>query len=347
MDIVTQGLLGAVVAQSATRSSQVRLAAAVGFVAGLLADADVFIRSAEDPLLTLEYHRQFTHSLLFVPIGGLIAAVLLWPFLRRRLKFGRLYGLAMLGYLPSGLLDACTSYGTQLLWPVLETRIAWNLIAVVDPLFTGVLAIALGWSFFKSTPVAARLGLGLALLYLPFGLVQQERVEALVVTLAESRGHQIERLEAKPTLGNLILWRTIYESKGRFYVDAVRVGILSEPRIYLGGSTKRFTPKQLQRLQPGSLLAQDIQRFTRFSDGFIAQHPEQPNILGDIRYAMLPTQLIPLWGIELDLAQQNQHVRFRTFRQLDEATRNAFLDMLLGRPIDSSAPISAEELPLE
>ncbi|ADE13330.1 membrane-bound metal-dependent hydrolase [Nitrosococcus halophilus Nc 4] len=347
MDIVTQGLLGAVVAQSATRSSQVRLAAAVGFVAGLLADADVFIRSAEDPLLTLEYHRQFTHSLLFVPIGGLIAAVLLWPFLRRRLNFGRLYGLATLGYLPSGLLDACTSYGTQLFWPVLETRIAWSLIAVVDPLFTGVLAIALGWSLFKSTPVAARLGLGLTLLYLLLGLVQQERVETRVATLAESRGHRIERLEAKPTLGNLILWRTIYESKGRFYVDAVRVGILSEPRIYRGGATERFTPKQLEGLQPGSLLAQDIERFTRFSDGFIAQHPEQPNILGDVRYAMLPTQLIPLWGIELDLTQQNQHVRFRTFRQLDEATRDAFLDMLLGRSINSSAPISAEEIPLE
>lgn len=333
MDIVTQGLLGAVAAQSIARPSQVRLAAAVGFVAGLLADADIFIRSPTDPLLTLEYHRQFSHSLLFVPIGGLIAAVLLWPLLRQRLSFRRLYGLAVLGYLPSGLLDACTSYGTQLLWPLSEARIAWSLIAVLDPVFTGILVIALGWGLFKSTPISARLGLVLAVLYLLLGLAQRERAETLVTALAESRGHQIERLETKPTLGNLVLWRAIYESKERFYVDAVRVGIFSEPRLYPGGSIERFAPEQLEGLKGGSVLAQDIERFMRFSDGFIAQHPNDPSIIGDVRYAMLPTQLIPLWGIELDLAQQDRHARFRTFRQLDKATRQNFLDMLLGRPL--------------
>lgn len=342
MDIVTQGLLGAVVAQSAARPSQARLAAAVGFIAGLLADADIFIRSPDDPLLVLEYHRQFTHSLLFVPIGGLIAAVLLWPFLRRRINFWQLYPLAVLGYLPSGLLDACTSYGTQLFWPVSEARIAWNLIAVVDPLFSGVLIIALGWGLLKSTPLPARLGLGIAVLYLLVGLVQRERVENLITTFAESRGQRIERLEAKPTLGNIILWRTIYETNGRFYVNAVRAGVFSKPRIYPGNSIEDFSPERLDGLKTGSVLAQDIDRFTDFSDGYIIQHPNQPCILGDIRYAMLPTQLIPLWGIELDLARQNQHVRFRTFRHLDEATRRAFLDMLLGRPLEQAASPSPD-----
>ncbi|ADJ27069.1 metal-dependent hydrolase [Nitrosococcus watsonii] len=336
MDIVTQGLLGAVVAQSAVHPSRVRLAAAVGFIAGLLADADVFIRSPDDPLLVLEYHRQFTHSLLFVPIGGLIAAILLWPFLRRHIGFWRLYPLAVLGYLPSGLLDACTSYGTQLFWPISEARIAWNLIAVVDPLFSGVLIIALGWSLFKSTPIPARLGLGIAVLYLLVGLAQRERVENFITVFAESQGQRIERLEAKPTLGNIILWRTIYETNGRFYVNAVRAGILSKPRLYPGDSIEHFSPKRLDGLKTGSILAQDINRFTDFSDGYIIQYPNRPCILGDIRYAMLPTRIIPLWGIELDLARQNQHVRFRTFRHLDEATRHAFLNMLLGRPLDQT-----------
>jgi inner membrane protein len=302
----------------------------------MLADADIFIRSLDDPLLTLEYHRQFTHALLFVPVGGLIAAVLLWPFVRRRTDFGWLYLFAVLGYLPSGLLDACTSYGTQLFWPVSEARIAWNLIAIIDPLFTGVLAISLGWGLLKSTPVPARIGLSIAILYLLLGLVQRERVETIVATLAESRGHRVERLEAKPTLGNLILWRTIYEASGQFYINAVRVGIFSDPRIYPGGSIERFTPERLKGLEAQSVLARDIDRFIEFSGGFVAQHPNQPTVLGDVRYAMLPNSLIPLWGIELDLAQQNQHVRFRTFRQLDDATWRAFWAMLLGRDYYSS-----------
>ncbi len=40
---------------------------------------------------------------------------ILWPLLRKRLVFKKIYGFALLGYATSGLLDACTSYGTQLL----------------------------------------------------------------------------------------------------------------------------------------------------------------------------------------------------------------------------------------
>ena len=41
MDILTQGLLGATVAQSGSRKSETKIATIIGFLAGLLADADV------------------------------------------------------------------------------------------------------------------------------------------------------------------------------------------------------------------------------------------------------------------------------------------------------------------
>ena len=87
MDIVTQGLLGATLAQSAAESTRLRLATAVGFAAGLLPDADGLIRSGDDPLLFLEFHRHFSHSLVFIPAGALIAAAIFWLLLRRRLGF--------------------------------------------------------------------------------------------------------------------------------------------------------------------------------------------------------------------------------------------------------------------
>ena len=68
MDILTHGLLGGTLAQSCSNKSETRAATTVGFLAALLADADALIRSSTDPLLTLEYHRQFTHSLIFIPI---------------------------------------------------------------------------------------------------------------------------------------------------------------------------------------------------------------------------------------------------------------------------------------
>jgi membrane-bound metal-dependent hydrolase YbcI (DUF457 family) len=74
----------------------------------------------------------------------LVAALLAWPFVRRRLRFATVYLLAVLGFLPSGLLDVCTSFGTHWLWPLYGERLAWNLIAIIDPLFTLILLGAAG-----------------------------------------------------------------------------------------------------------------------------------------------------------------------------------------------------------
>ena len=78
MDPFTQGLLGGAAAASVARSRHTRLAAGIGFAAGILADADILIRSASDPLLNVEYHRHFTHALVFIPVGGLIVEPGLW-----------------------------------------------------------------------------------------------------------------------------------------------------------------------------------------------------------------------------------------------------------------------------
>ncbi len=253
MDIVTQGLAGAVVAQSAASRAPARAVLALGAFAGLLADADVLVRSADDPLVTLEFHRHFTHALLFVPVGGLLAAVLAWPFVRRHLRFRAAYGLATLGYLPSGLLDACTSYGTHLLWPLSDARVAWNLIAVVDPVFSLILLGAVVVAFVRRHAAPARIGLALALAYLAAGVVQRERAEAVATALARERGHVVTRLEVKPTLGNLVLWRSIYQTGDRFVVDAVRVGVVGSPAVYPGESLARFTPAQLPDLPAESV----------------------------------------------------------------------------------------------
>ena len=70
MDPLTQGALGAALPQStAVRGKYAGSAGLFGFLAGMAADLDVLIRSSSDPLLFLEYHRQFTHSLVFIPVG--------------------------------------------------------------------------------------------------------------------------------------------------------------------------------------------------------------------------------------------------------------------------------------
>jgi inner membrane protein len=334
MDLITQGLIGAACAVSGARRPEARKAIAIGFPAGMLADIDVLIRSAEDPLLVLEYHRHFTHALVFIPFGALVAAAVAWLLLRHRLGFGRIYLYAFLGYLPAGLLDAFTSYGTHLLWPFSDARIAFNAIAVVDPLFSLALLLGLLLAGWRLRPNAARVGLAIALLYLGFGLSQRERAEAAAVELAERRGDRIERIEVKPTIGNLLLWRAIYQHAEGFQVDAVRVRPGRAAQLYPGSRVPAFDPGSLQEVPADSRLARDLERFDYFSDGWLARHPDDPLVIGDLRYSGLPNGARPLWGIRIDPERPEQHVAFETFRSFSLEERQRFLRMLRGQALE-------------
>lgn len=331
MDLLTQGLLGTAMAQAGAKQQEIRIATGVGFLAGIAADVDILIQSENDPLLNIEFHRHFTHSLFFVPLGALVVALLLWPFLRKRLPFSRLYLFTFLGYCLSGVLDAFTSYGTNLLWPVSDARIALNIISVLDPAFTLILLIVGVIAFRRYSRTMARFGLLLAAVYLSFGWLQLQRAETVAESLIAERGHRAEQLLVKPTLANLVLWRSIYEFDGKFHVDAIRVGIFSEPRIYPGESVDKFVlERDLNGLPGSSVLAQDIARFSHFSSGFLAVRPEQPNVLVDVRYSNLPTTLAPLWGIEINPQQPDQHAQYKLYRDSSSATREKFLKLLLG-----------------
>ena len=159
MDPLSQAAIGAAAAQSGSRASTLRHALWIGALAGMAPDLDVLIQSNTDPLLALEYHRQFTHSLFFVPVGALICACVFYPLVKQRLTFKNVWFFAALGYGTHGLLDACTTYGTQLLWPLTDTRFAWHNVSVIDPLFTLPLLILLVMSAIRRQPRIAVYGL--------------------------------------------------------------------------------------------------------------------------------------------------------------------------------------------
>ena len=76
MDPITQGIFGGVFAQTLVNKKKIFYGSIVGVISGLAPDLDVLIRSETDPLLSLEYHRQFSHSLIFIPIGALFVSLI-------------------------------------------------------------------------------------------------------------------------------------------------------------------------------------------------------------------------------------------------------------------------------
>lgn len=330
MDPFSHALLGAASGRALARRYN-RAAMVAGLAGALLPDADVLIGSGSDPLLAVEYHRHFSHSFAVAPLGALLAAGAVWFALRRRVPYGVLWWAALAGFVSAILLDACTSYGTQLLWPFSDARHAWRIISVVDPLMTLILLAGVVTALKTASAVPAWIALAVALVYLGGGWLQRERAEAVVQALAATRGHAVDRIEVKPTLGNLLLWRSIYLNGSDFVVDAVRAGPFSSLVVYAGGSLRRITPRELTPPLPaGSAQAHDVARFERLSEGFLARHPDRPEVIGDVRYAMLPDSVRPLWGIAIDPARPDRHVEFLTFRDFTAQDRQRFLAMLRG-----------------
>lgn len=301
MDPLTQGVLGAALPQSLAPRREVVIATAGGFFAGMAPDLDVFIRSDTDPLLYFEYHRQFSHSLIFIPLGGLIVASLLWLLGRRWLNIGfwRLVLLCSLGYGTHGLLDAMTSYGTLLLWPFSDHRFAFSFVSVFDPLVTLPLVILVTLGLWRRRPVFARLGLVWVVFYLSVGAIQQQRALNVATYLAGERGHQPLRMIAKPTFGNQIVWKTVYETADAYYVDAMRMGL--GVTVYEGNSARRLTADTIPAwLNADSRQAADLGRFSKFSNGFLAITPYDPLRIIDVRYSMMPNGADGMWSVRLN-----------------------------------------------
>lgn len=332
MDPLTQGVLGAALPQATRRRVEVGVAGGLGFLSGLAADLDVLIRSETDPLLFLDYHRHFTHALAFIPVGGLLCALALHGLLGRRwrLPFGRSLLYCTLGYATHAVLDASTSYGTMLLWPFSDERYALSIVSVVDPLLTLPIAALVVLAGLRRRPALARWALVWAGLYLGAGALQHQAARAMAAEIAAARGHDPVRIEVKPTFGNLILWKTIYETADRFHVDGVRPGIGS--RVFPGTSIARLdSARDFPWLAPDTQQTRDVERFRRFSDGFVARDPDHPARIIDVRYSYLPTSVRGLWSIELSPgAGPDAHARYRTHRDRTRESLGALWAMIVG-----------------
>ena len=330
MDPVSQGAFGAIFAQTISNKKKLIAGSILGCLAGLAPDLDVLIRSNSDPLLKLEFHRQFTHSLFFIPFGALIVTLTTRFFLKKYLSFKEAYLFCLFGYATHGLLDACTSYGTQLLWPFSDERVSWNNISVVDPFLTVPVIIFIIIAILRKNKFISFLGIIYIFLFLGLGVFQKNRAEEAGKYLAKIRGHIDTKLTVKPSLGNLLLWKVIYEDNGFYHVDAVR--LLLETEHCQGNSIKKLnTLVDFSQLSKDSQQYKDIKRFNWFSQDYLGVGKDK-NIITDIRYSAIPNEIEGLWGIKIDISKNdNEHVQWVVNRSNFKAKWKKFFGLLLGK----------------
>ncbi len=336
MDPLTQATLGAAMAAAFSSKERIRLAVCVGAAAGAAPDLDIFIRSDADPLLALQYHRHFTHALLVAPVLGCIVGLLFkLVFLSKKLPLKELLLYGVAGAFTHGFLDACTSYGTLLYWPLSHHRESWDIISIIDPIFTLPLFFLTLFAFAWKWPPFAKLALILCGLYFGFSLYQRHQATQYVLELAESRGHDAQDITVRPSFGNIVLWRLIYRDGQDYYVDAVRILPGAQSQFYEGSSVSVFGVESAAMLVPGdTIAAEDIERFRFFSQGYLYRAKMNEFIIGDLRYSMFPNSVVPLWGIYLDPLRAHERVKLRHFRDSDLANWKRLWHMIKGKPLE-------------
>ncbi len=335
MDPLSHAVVGSTAAVLSAKNKQyIKIAAFCGIAAGMFPDIDVVIKSYDNPMFGVKYHRHFTHSLVFIPIGALIVSFLISAVLRlqkSRLSYSMIYLFCLAGISTHGLLDSLTNYGTHLFWPFTERRESWSIISIVDPIFTFTILFLLIASVRFKTKKYVLIASIFAVSYWLFGLYQREKATDIMQEIATSRGHIIERYEVKPSIANIFVWRVQYEFQNTFYIDAIHMSPWAGNVVYEGGNLPEY--QKPESLELSYKKQKDLEYFTFFSDGWIARSPNNQDLIGDVRFSMLPNQIEPIWGIYLKNPEEDKHVKFENVRTRKEGDFTRLWQMIKGEPL--------------
>lgn len=305
MDPVTQGALGAACAQAVLGNRDKIIPWLVGALAGMAADLDVLLRFSQEPLSAEIWHRQFSHSLTFIPLGGLVVALCLLciPYFRQRWRLVIL--AALIGYATHGLLDAFTSYGTVLLWPWDYSRISWDIVAIIDPVFTLPLIAGTWWAVQYQERQMACYSLLFAALFLSFNALQHHRAIESMEQFSQHQKQPLSAIRAMPALASSTTWRAIAKQGSCIVIAEVRTPLWGYntvqplakfPAFYNAMLPKGTSPQQRH----------DLAIFSWFADNYLIAAHQNPLTVVDGRYTIGNQPLWALWGIQF--LPKHQHV---------------------------------------
>lgn len=186
MDSITQATLGAAIGQAMLGKKIGGKAAILGAIIATIPDLDVVLLPFFDDLQRISIHRGFSHSIVFSVIGAIIIAYMLSKFkLTSQITYWRLTLFTWLALFTHMLLDAFTTYGTQLFLPFSDYRVSFDSINIVDPFYTvpllvGVLITVYIQEKHERHSQANRIGIIISSLYLLFTLGHKHYISVAV-----------------------------------------------------------------------------------------------------------------------------------------------------------------------
>lgn len=285
MDSLTQIVLGAAVGEAVLGKKTGNKALLYGAIVGTIPDLDVLFGKFTDSITAIEWHRGFSHSLLF---SILAACVLGW--LMHRVEHKRNLGwkswaiLCFLCLFTHAVLDAFTSWGTQLLWPI-RTRFAWSSIFVIDPLYTiPFLICTIAVLCYKRTSKKRRRWNRIGLIISTSYLISTLGIKAFVTNVFKKalseQGIAYTQLSIRPAPLTTFLWNANVATNEAYLIGDYSF-FDSQPILF------KTYPKQ-RHLSKYLLNYQNVQRLIDISEGwYIIDTKTIPWVFNDLRFGLI------------------------------------------------------------
>ncbi len=283
MDSLTQIVLGTAVGEAVLGKKVGNKAMLYGAIAGTIPDFDTFASHFTDTVTALEIHRGFTHSIVFSVVFAFIFGWLVSRW-EKTANWKNWSWLFFWGFITHPLLDAHTTWGTQLFWP-LDLRLAYKNIFVIDPLYTipFLVFVILAMRKKRTSPKRRKLnnlGLIISSAYMLLtltlkGITYQKFTEAL-----QQQNIQYSEIETKPSPFNTILWTANVDTK-----DAYLIGHYS----FFDAKPIQFTayPKNHEWLE-NLKEEENVQRLIKITKGWYTITKENEKLyLNDLRFGLL------------------------------------------------------------
>jgi inner membrane protein len=176
------------------------------------------------------------------------------------------------------ILDCFTTYGTQILLPFSPQRVAFNNIAVADPLFTipFLLCLIIVMYYKRLDPqrsVWNRRGLIISCLYMALTIFNKTRINTIFENSLNQNNVSYNRYMTTPTILNNVLWSGIAETDSAYYY-----GMYS-----FFDNEKSFQLNKLLKTEANLLAQTDtdatLKTMKWFSDGYFLIERKSPDSL--------------------------------------------------------------------
>ncbi len=197
-------------------------AALAGGLCGTLPDLDVFVPLG-DPVSDFTYHRSASHSVFVLALATpVVAEIIVRSCSATRAHWREWYVLVFLALLTHPILDCFTIYGTQILWPLDKTPVAWGTVFIIDPAYTLPLLVGvLSALFIRRNPVLGhRLnvgGLALSTAYLGATILAKQQADLAAERAVDKAGLENAKVMSIAGPFTSLFWRIVAVDETSYY----------------------------------------------------------------------------------------------------------------------------------